>query len=87
MRAIFRPPSRKPSGRPAGRCPGDGVVFLSVRQDDKAAAVPVAAALVGLGFQVVATHGTAQTLRGAGLEVDEVRKVSIPGEEPKRRST
>ncbi len=69
--------------RAAGRpLPRDGVVFLSVRQDDKAAAVPVAAALVGLGFQVVATHGTAQTLRGAGLEVDEVRKVSIPGEEP-----
>ena len=69
--------------RAAGRpLPRDGVVFLSVRQDDKAAAVPVAAALVGLGFQVVATHGTAQTLRGAGLEVDEVRKVSTPGEEP-----
>jgi carbamoyl-phosphate synthase large subunit len=69
--------------RAAGRpLPRDGVVFLSVRQDDKAAAVPVAAALVGLGFQVVATHGTAQTLRGAGLDVDEVRKVSTPGEEP-----
>ena len=69
--------------RAAGRpLPRDGVVFLSVRQDDKAAAVPVAAALVGLGFQVVATHGTAETLRGAGLEVDEVRKVSTPGDEP-----
>ena len=69
--------------RAAGRpLPRDGVVFLSVRQDDKAAAVPVAAALVGLGFQVVATVGTAGTLRGAGLEVDEVRKVSTPGDEP-----
>jgi carbamoyl-phosphate synthase large subunit len=69
--------------RAAGRpLPRDGVVFLSVRQDDKAAAVPVAAALVGLGFQVVATEGTARTLRGAGLEVDEVRKVSTPGDEP-----
>ncbi len=69
--------------RAAGRpLPRDGAVFLSVRGDDKAAAVPVAAALVGLGFQLVATHGTARTLRGAGLEVDEVRKVSTPGEEP-----
>jgi carbamoyl-phosphate synthase large subunit len=69
--------------RAAGRpLPRDGVVFLSVRQDDKAAAVPVAAALVGLGFNVVATQGTARTLRVAGLEVDEVRKVSTPGEEP-----
>jgi carbamoyl-phosphate synthase large subunit len=69
--------------RAAGRSlPHDGAVFLSVREDDKAAAVPVAAALAGLGFQLVATHGTARTLRGAGLEVDEVRKVSVPGEEP-----
>ncbi len=69
--------------RAAGRpLPRDGAVFLSVRGDDKAAAVPVAAALVGLGFHLVATIGTARTLRGAGLEVDEVRKVSTPGEEP-----
>ena len=53
-----------------------------MRDDDKAAAVPVAAAFVGLGFQLVATSGTARTLRGAGLEVDEVRKVSKPGEGP-----
>src|SRR5205814_4226004 len=68
--------------RAAGRSlPHDGAVFLSVCDDDKAAAVPVAAALVGLGFQLVATRGTARTLRGAGLEVDEVRKVNTPGEE------
>jgi carbamoyl-phosphate synthase large subunit len=69
--------------RAAGRSlPNDGAVFLSVREDDKAAAVPVAAALAGLGFKLVATHGTARTLRGAGLEVDEVRKVSVAGDEP-----
>ena len=69
--------------RAAGRpLPRDRLIFLWVRRDDKAAAVPVAAALVGLGFQVVATVGTAGTLRGAGLEVDEVRKVSTPGDEP-----
>jgi carbamoyl-phosphate synthase large subunit len=69
--------------RAAGRSlPHDGAVFLSVREDDKAAAVPVAAALAGLGFQLVATFGTARTLRGAGLEVAEVRKVSVAGDEP-----
>ncbi|HEV8459430.1 MAG TPA: carbamoyl-phosphate synthase large subunit [Gaiellaceae bacterium] len=69
--------------RAAGRpLPHDGAVFLSVREADKAAAVPVAAALAGLGFQLVATHGTARTLRGAGLDVDEVRKVSAAGDEP-----
>jgi carbamoyl-phosphate synthase large subunit len=68
--------------RAAGRSlPHDGAVFLSVRDDDKAVAIPVAAALAGLGFQLLATRGTARTLRGAGLEVDEVRKVNTPGQE------
>jgi carbamoyl-phosphate synthase large subunit len=63
--------------RAAGRpLPRDGAVFLSVRDEDKAAAIPVAAAFVGLGFLLYATGGTAQTLRNAGLEVFEVRKVS-----------
>src|SRR4051812_40464368 len=68
--------------RAAGRSlPHDGAVFLSVREDDKAAAIPVAAALAGLGFHLLATHGTARTLRGAGLDVEEVRKVNTPGDD------
>jgi carbamoyl-phosphate synthase large subunit len=67
--------------RAAGRAlPHDGVVFLSVREADKAAAIPVAAAFAGLGFELVATSGTAKTLRSAGLEVEEVRKVGDAGE-------
>jgi carbamoyl-phosphate synthase large subunit len=63
--------------RAAGRpLPRDGAVFLSVRDADKAASIPVAAAFVGLGFVLYATGGTAETLRNAGLEVLEVRKVS-----------
>src|SRR5204862_973845 len=69
--------------RAAGRSlPHDGAVFLSVREDDKATAIPVAAALAGLGFHLLATHGTARTLRGAGLDVEEVRKVNTPGDDP-----
>jgi carbamoyl-phosphate synthase large subunit len=69
--------------RAAGRpLPHEGVVFLSVRGEDKAAAIPVAAALAGLGFELVATAGTARTLRGAGLEVDDVRKVKAEGDSP-----
>ena len=37
----------------------------------QAAVVPVAAALAGLGFELVATGGTARTLRAAGLEVEQ----------------
>jgi carbamoyl-phosphate synthase large subunit len=63
--------------RAAGRrLPTSGTAFLSVRDEDKPAAVPVAAALAGLGFDLVATEGTARTLRAAGLEVDEVAKVA-----------
>jgi carbamoyl-phosphate synthase large subunit len=63
--------------RAAGRpLPVAGTAFLSVRDEDKPAVVSVAAALAGLGFRLVATVGTAQTLRAAGLEVDDVAKIA-----------
>ena len=53
--------------RAAGRpLPTSGTAFLSVREADKPALVPVAAALAGLGFRLVATTGTATTLRLPG---------------------
>jgi carbamoyl-phosphate synthase large subunit len=61
--------------RAAGRpLPTHGTAFLSVRDADKTSLVPVAAALAGLGFELVATAGTAEALRSAGLEVDEIEK-------------
>ncbi|HXG75112.1 MAG TPA: carbamoyl-phosphate synthase large subunit, partial [Gaiellaceae bacterium] len=63
--------------RAAGRpLPTSGTAFLSVRDEDKPALVPIAAALAGLGFALVATEGTARTLRAAGLAVREVAKVA-----------
>jgi carbamoyl-phosphate synthase large subunit len=63
--------------RAAGRpLPTSGTAFLSVRDEDKPAAVPIAAALAGLGFELVATEGTARTLRAAGLEIEEIAKVA-----------
>jgi carbamoyl-phosphate synthase large subunit len=63
--------------RAAGRpLPTSGTVFLSVRDSDKASVAPVAAALAGLGFTLVATVGTARVLRAAGLVVQEVAKVA-----------
>jgi carbamoyl-phosphate synthase large subunit len=47
-----------------------------VNDTDKPSVVSIAAALAGLGFELVATDGTAQTLRTAGLEVGEVAKVA-----------
>jgi carbamoyl-phosphate synthase large subunit len=66
--------------RAAGRrLPMTGSVFLSVRDADKPALVPVAAALAGLGFSLIATSGTAGTLEAAGLLVETVRKVTEEG--------
>jgi len=67
--------------RAAGRpLPTSGTAFLSVRDQDKRAVVPVAAALSRLGFALAATSGTARTLAAAGLAVEHVRKVAETGE-------
>ncbi len=67
--------------RAAGRpLPTGGTAFLSVRDADKTAAVPLALALARLGFSLVATAGTARTLASAGIPVDRVRKVGEEGE-------
>jgi carbamoyl-phosphate synthase large subunit len=69
--------------RAAGRpLPAAGTAFLSVRDADKAAIVPIARALAGLGFRLVATAGTARTLADAGLVVEYVRKVTHDGDGP-----
>ncbi len=56
--------------------PKSGTVFISVKDDDKAAAVPVAAKFHRLGFNVVATRGTHATLQAQGVEAGLVWKVS-----------
>ncbi len=67
--------------RAAGRrLPPGGTAFLSVRDEDKNVVVPVAQALSGLGFRLLATAGTARTLAAAGLAVEYVRKVTEEGD-------
>ena len=55
--------------------PTSGRAFLSVKDADKDGLVPIARALVELGFRLVATRGTAAHLAGAGLPVDVTFKV------------
>jgi len=57
------------------KLPASGAAFVSVKDSDKKAAVSVARRLVELGFQVLATRGTAAVLREAGLNVSVVNKV------------
>ena len=61
--------------RAAGRTlPRSGRAFLSVRDADKLAVVPIAQSFLDLGFSLVATSGTADALRNAGIEVEQVEK-------------
>ncbi|MEM9556654.1 MAG: carbamoyl-phosphate synthase large subunit [Acidobacteriota bacterium] len=55
--------------------PTEGTAFVSVHDRDKRALVPVARRLVALGFQVVATDGTATHLENHRVPVERVRKV------------
>jgi carbamoyl-phosphate synthase large subunit len=52
-----------------------GQVFVSVSDRDKEDLVPVARALVEMGYRLVATRGTARRLRLAGIAVQEVPKL------------
>ena len=57
------------------KVPVDGVVFVSVKDPDKAAMVKPVKRLVELGFKVVATGGTADFLRRHGIGAQRVNKV------------
>ena len=58
--------------------PTDAVrtVFISVKNDDKPRAVDVARALAAMGFDLVATRGTALAIQAAGIDCAEVNKVA-----------
>ena len=56
--------------------PVSGRVFMSVKAADKAGLVPVARDLVTLGFDLIATRGTAAHLRQAGIPATTVNKVT-----------
>src|SRR6267142_2576579 len=53
-----------------------GTAFISVRDGDKVAVVPVARDLIELGFRLVATRGTAAVLAAHGIAVTVVNKVA-----------
>jgi carbamoyl-phosphate synthase large subunit len=55
--------------------PLEGSVFVSVRDQDKAALIEPCRRLVEMGFTLVATKGTADTLGAADLSVTSVNKV------------
>ncbi len=56
--------------------PAGGRAFLSVRDADKDQLEEVASGLIELGFNLVATRGSAKILEEAGIEVEVVNKVA-----------
>jgi len=55
--------------------PRPGKAFLSVRDADKEELIPIARELIGRGYELVATVGTANFLNGRYIECKSVNKV------------
>ena len=58
------------------KLPTSGKVFLTVKNADKPRAVDIARQLVAMGFELVATKGTAAAIEAAGVPVQVVNKVT-----------
>ncbi len=58
------------------RLPRGGRAFISVKQSDKPRAVEVARSLVAMGFELLATKGTAAAIQAVGLDCRAVNKVA-----------
>jgi carbamoyl-phosphate synthase large subunit len=58
------------------KLPTSGKVFLTVQNNDKPRAVEIARELVAMGFDLVATRGTAAAISAAGVPVQTVNKVT-----------
>jgi carbamoyl-phosphate synthase large subunit len=56
--------------------PASGLVFLSIRDPDKDSLEPIARGLASMGFDLVATSGTAQHINSLGIECVTVNKVA-----------
>jgi carbamoyl-phosphate synthase large subunit len=55
--------------------PESGLVFISVRNEDKRYLEPIARGLVAMGFELIATRGTADHIRKLGFKCEAVNKV------------
>ncbi|MBC7702991.1 MAG: carbamoyl-phosphate synthase large subunit, partial [Rhodoferax sp.] len=58
------------------KLPRSGKVFISVKHNDKPRAVEVARGLVAMGFELIATKGTAAAISAGGIRCQVVNKVT-----------
>ncbi|MDT7699912.1 MAG: carbamoyl-phosphate synthase large subunit [Pseudonocardiales bacterium] len=80
--ASFGPAFAKSQAAAYGSLPKEGRVFVSMADRDKRAMVFPVRRLADLGFEVLATAGTADVLRRHGITTTVVRKHSERGEGP-----
>jgi carbamoyl-phosphate synthase large subunit len=73
--ADFPAAFAKAQAAAGARLPSEGTVFLTVTDSDKAAVVGIAAQLHDLGFQIVATRGTAAAISRMGIPVERIHKL------------
>jgi carbamoyl-phosphate synthase large subunit len=57
------------------KLPASGTVFITVADGDKPAATGVASLLHDLGFEIIATRGTAQAIRKMGIPAQTINKI------------
>jgi carbamoyl-phosphate synthase large subunit len=55
--------------------PPSGTIFISVADRDKPEVLPICRALVGMGYRLISTRGTASALRRANIPVEEIPKI------------
>ncbi len=56
--------------------PTEGTIFVSVKDENKLQIVPIAKKLKELGFELIATKGTAAKLKENGIEAKPIQRIS-----------
>jgi carbamoyl-phosphate synthase large subunit len=73
--ADFPTAFAKAQAAAGAKLPNQGTVFLTVADSDKPAATGIASLLHDLGFEIIATRGTAQSLRRMGIPATAINKL------------
>ncbi|MCS4542289.1 MAG: carbamoyl-phosphate synthase large subunit [Euryarchaeota archaeon] len=58
------------------KIPVKGKIFISIRKEDQPEIIPIAKKFIEFGFEILATDGTAEALKKAGIDSRVVLKVS-----------
>ena len=74
--ADFPTAFAKAQAAAGAKLPNQGTVFLTVADSDKPAAIGIASILHDLGFEIIATRGTAQSVRRMGIPATGINKLN-----------